>query len=793
MEQWIMDARYAARRLRHRPLYAILAVLTLALGVGGTAAIFGITRAVLLEPLPYSHPEGVAVFWSPGDWNQQEYAFLRGNTPGMSAIAQTLPRAMTLELNNEPARLVPAVSTSHELFDILGVNPAIGRNFTSTDDVLGAAPVAIISDGLWHELGGTPSLLGSRIRLDGRFYTVIGVMPRGFWYPTPAERVWIPEPLQAEQRVGNYTLVGRVAPGMSLDNFSGPLAALTKQLGERFTYPPQWDKTRNASIKSAEEVSIRPLRPALIATLVAMAMILIIASANVAALMLGQIEGRTTELAVRSALGADRRRLTNQLIAESLLLGALAGVAGIAVATAAFHLIVTALPLGAWAESATLDWRVFAAAMVVSIGISLIISLFPVMGMNRRQLQGKLAAGRTSGVSGKMSLERWLVITEVAVAVLMAAGAGVLARSVARLYAIDPGFKTHGVGAISLVLPADLRDADRKRIVADLVEVARRVPGVASAGMVQFPPIRAPAWNSGLTVEGHPDLPSTTTMIRVITPGYFETMGVPVTSGRALATADISADSTAGRVVIVNRALADKFFPGVDPVGHWVSSGFADDQLRIIGVVENVKEGFLTGESPTVRYLPYTVLSFTSQTQTLMFKVTGNQDPVTLLGSVRRAITAAQPRVAIQQASTMDEELARAVGPVKQIMSLVTALTGLALLLGAIGIYGVMSHFVLRRRREWGIRMALGLKPTKVISSVLNNGLVLVGIGIGLGLVAFLFLGRLLAPLIYGVGAADPLAIALAALALLVVGLLGALVPAARASRTDPAAVLREY
>lgn len=792
MEHWIMDARYAARRLLSRPLYAGLAILTLALGVGGTAAGFGVARAVLFNPLPYDHPEGVALFWNPLDWNQSEFNHLRGRTPGFSEIAQWRPHALTLEQGDGPARLVPGIFSSHELFSVLGVPPMLGRSFEPTDDVQGAATVAVISYGLWQELGASNNVVGSLIRLDGQSYSVIGVMPAGFWFPSPAERVWVPEQLVPDERVGNFALLGRVAPGNSLTDMAGPLTAIARMLNEQFTYNPQWDKTKNPTLQSAEEASIRPLRPAIVATLVAMAMILLIACANVAALMLGQVEGRAVELAVRSALGADRKRLTSQLIAEALILGLAAGAAGALVAVGAFNLLVRALPLGAWSETAALDWRVFLVAISIAIGAALAISLVPVLSLWRGRLRGTLGGGRTDGVVGKqVRLESVLVVCEVAVAVLMAAGAGVLTRSVAKLYAIDPGIKSAGVGVVDLVLPSDLNDADRKRLVADLTARVATVPGIASTGLVQQLPLRGPAWNFGIQVQGKPDLPSTTTLMRIVSPGYFETMGIGLSSGRTVAETDL-AGGIDRPVAVINEALAKKYFEREDPVGRWVSTGATDRGARVIGIAKDVSEGFLTGANAPVRYLPYTAFPFTAQSLSLVYRTVNDRDPVPSLEAVRRAIHETSPRVAIAQSTSMDNEVARAVGPVRQIMSLVSLLTGLALLLGAIGIYGVMSHFVSRRKRDWGIRIALGQRPNQVVTTVVRHGAALVAVGVGIGLLSFLGAGRLLRPLIYGIGAADPASIAMAAAALMLVGVFAAWLPAARAGRTDPAIVLRE-
>ncbi|RPJ76891.1 MAG: FtsX-like permease family protein, partial [Acidobacteria bacterium] len=328
MESWIMDLRYSARRLLSRPNYTVLAVLTLALGVGGTAATFSIVRTLLLDPLPVAHEEQVGVLWFDGSWTQQEFLHFRPTFPGFQAMAAYMHGDQTLDQPGQPLRLVRGITVSAELFDVLGARAFLGRTFQAGDDVQGEAPAAVISYGLWQELGGDRSLVGRQLRLGGTARTVVGVMPPGFWFPSPTIRVWTAASLNPEDRVGNWTLVGRVAPGASVERMEGPLQALAAALGRRFTYGPQWDKTRSPAITPLREFLVGDVRTALLATLAAMGLILLIACVNVAALMLGQLNGRGTELAVRTALGAGRQRLVQQLVLESLLVGALAGAAG---------------------------------------------------------------------------------------------------------------------------------------------------------------------------------------------------------------------------------------------------------------------------------------------------------------------------------------------------------------------------------------------------------------------------------------------------------------------------------
>ncbi|MFI5246319.1 MAG: FtsX-like permease family protein, partial [Gemmatimonadales bacterium] len=524
-------------------------------------------------------------------------------------------------------------------------------------------------------------------------------------------------------------------------------------------------------------------------------MILLISCANVAALMLGQVEGRTTELSVRSALGATRRRIVNQLFAEALVLGACAGGVGALLAAVSFRWLRGELGLGAWAETASLDWRMFAAALAVAVGSALAISLAPVISLWRGRLRGSLGAARTSGIDAKgIRLENMLVIVEVALAVLMTAGAGLLVRSVDKLYAINPGIETRGVGIVDVMLPADLTNDRRMFAIRDMTAALRGVPGVASAAAVQRLPLRGDAWNSFVEIPGKPDLARSSTFVRMISDGYLETMGIRLIRGRSFTSSDmlLTPADTAGGVVLINESFAKKYFAGEDPIGRIVNTGFGTGVGRIVGLVGDVSEGSLTDPPAPVRYVPYPYFTFMAPGQTIAYRVESGRKPESILPGVRAAIRQAVPRAAIQETTTMDEVLARAVGPVRQIMTLVALLTSLALLLGAVGIYGVMAHFVSRRKRDWGIRIALGLSPSRVLAGVVGRGAALVVVGIACGLASFAVLARFLSSLIYGVGRGDPVALGAAIVGLLLVGIVASLVPALRASGTDPAIVLRE-
>ena len=378
---------------------------------------------------------------------------------------------MILREGDQPARLVRGVTASSELFDVLGMRPLLGRGFRAGDDVPGAEPVAVLSFGLWQAAGGTQSVLGTRVMLDGTPRTVIGVMPRGFWFPDPSVRIWTPVALSPESPSWNSTLVGRVAPGHDVRAMDAPVAQLTAMLDERFDYPAQWDKTKDARITPLADDLTGDMRPALLATLGAMALILLIACANVAALMLGQVGARSTELAVRSALGASRRRLTQPLILEALLIATAAGALGAGLARVGFPLLARALPLGTWVESAVPDWRVFASAMAIAIAAALLVVLVPAVSLYCGDLRGVLSRARTAGIEGRGGrLENGLVIAEVALAVMIAAGATLLVRSVANMYAVDPGVRVEGVAVVDVIIGGRLTQGQREQTLGELTE-----------------------------------------------------------------------------------------------------------------------------------------------------------------------------------------------------------------------------------------------------------------------------------------------------------------------------------
>ena len=789
LDQVVQDGRFAVRVLRRRPMYALLSALTLALGVGGTASVYGVVRRVLFEPLPFAHEREVAVFWKKTDWTHEEYLYIRGRVPGFSQVALFRRHDVIVREGDGPARLVRAVSASAELFDVLGVGTLLGRTFRAGDDASGAEPVAILSFGLWREMGGNPSIIGTRVTLDGTRRTVIGVMPPGVWFPDPAVRIWMPESLRPESRNFNSTLVGRVTANHDVRAMDAPVAQLAAMVGERFDYPPQWDKRQNPHVTPIRDDLVGPMRPALFATLGAMALILLIGCANVAALLLGQVDARSAEFAVRAALGARKQRLVQQLLVEVLLVATGAGVLGALLAWIGFSIVTDVLPLGSWAESATPDWRVFASALSITMAAALLVMLIPTISLCRSDLQRVLSRVRTAGIYGRGGrLENGLVIVQVGLAVMIAAGAALLARSVANLYAVDPGVRTNGVAVADVVLRGGGTRERREQTLTELLTALRDVPGVQSVGVAQQLPLRGGGYRLGLRLPERPELNELATEYRIVTPGYLESIGIGLRRGRLIGSAD-RRDSE--RVVVINEALAQEYFAGVDPIGKLVA-GDADSPSRIVGVVANAAEKSLPDRAEPVRYVALAQMPWMDEALSIVLRAVPGIDEISLLDPARQTIARIAPGAALQQTTTMRHVLDTAIGPARQVVVLLSLMTALSLILGAIGVYGVTTHYAARRRRDWAIRMALGLPGARVISHVVSHAALLVTAGIVIGVAGAAMLTRLLSSFLYGVSTLDPIAFVTAGMALLAVGIAAAALPAWRAGMAAPLTALRE-
>lgn len=791
------DLRVALRQLWRRPAFTLLGVGTLALGVGATVALSSVVMGLLVRPLPVSDEARLQVFWSDFNWRGAEFDFVKERQRAFSGLAAYSNEGYTLRVNDQSS-LVLATVGSAELFDVLGATPLMGRAFRPGDDRPGAAPITVVSHGFWQqELGGDPGVIGRRIEIDGAPVEVVGVMPRGFYFPSPMFRIWRPLMLDpsADAYAGNgwLVLVGRERAGLSRGELTADVQAIAQALGTRFTYPDAWDKTRNAAVTPLRDYTRGAIRPAVLLLQAAVLLVLAIACANVAALVLARTTDRTEELALRTALGAGRGRLVRQIVTESIVLSSLAGALGAGLAAAGFRTLVARLPLADGLEDTlAVDWTLLAAAVGLSLVVGVVVALAPVRALVRGDLQGPSRERSTGGIApaGPRRVHNALVAAEVALAVLLVAGAAMFTRSVNRLYAIDPGFDAVDVAAMDLVAPTRvMAAAERAAFFQQVTERVAAVPGVAAAGLVTRLPLRDGGWQGTVTIEDRPDLGDgrePNALFRIISPGYFRAMGITVGQGRAFEPSD---GGGAPAVGIVSASFAERMWPGRDPLGRRVQHTF-DEEARwvtVVGVAEETRMTRMTGDNPFVLYVPVAQAQ-APEGPVLVVKGAGAAPP---LPAVRAAVREIDGRVAIGRITTLDVVVAGAVAEPLRLRFFLSVLGALALVIGAVGIYSVVSYSVTRRRAEFGVRLALGASPRRILADVIGGGLLPVAAGVGAGVAGALALGSTIGRFLYGVTPVDAVSLVAAALALLSAGALAAAVPAVRAGRTDPVKALR--
>ena len=503
------DLRVALRQLRRRPLYTLLGVGTLALGIGATVALSSVVLGLLVRPMPVADDARLQVFWSDFNWRGVEFDYVKERQQAFSGLAAYSLEGYTLAVNDQSATVVATVGSA-ELFDVLGATALLGRTFRAGEDRPGAAPVAVVSHGFWQqELGGDPAVIGRRIDIDGEPVEVVGVMPRGFYFPSPQSRIWRPLMLDPAtdlyQGNGWLVLVGRERPGLSRAALDADVQAIARALGERFEYPEAWDKTRGAHVTSLRDYTMGAVRPAVLLLQTAVLLVLAIACANVAALVLARTTDRAEELALRAALGAGRGRLVRQIVTESVAMSALAGALGALVAVGGFGALVARLPLAdGLDDTLTVDWTLFVLAIGLSIAVGVVVALAPVRALIGGELRTPGKERSTGGVaaSGPRRVHGVLVAVEVALAVLLVAGAAMFTRSVQRLYAIDTGFAAANVAAIDVVAPTRIMPpAARAAFLQQLVDRAAALPGVQAAGLITRLPLRDNGWQGTMTIE----------------------------------------------------------------------------------------------------------------------------------------------------------------------------------------------------------------------------------------------------------------------------------------------------
>ena len=800
------DATLGVRQLRRSPGFALVATVTLALGIGATTAVFAVVDAVMLRPLPFARSEELVLMRRerPGsaalvETTYPEYRDLRDGArsfSGLAAVPSALqPSVWTDGTANEP---VAAVVASGNLFDVLGAPPMLGRALSPDDDRRGAAPVIVLGYGVWmRKFGGERSALGQRVELSGTRFTVVGVMPKGFEYPRGSE-AWIAlvpaiDSLVDNRQIAFLNVVGRVRPGVSADAARQEVGRLLAQSAAAAGLPSAATMAPRL-IPIADEL-LGDARRGMAVLLAAAGLVLLVACANVANLLLARAATREGELALRTALGADRARLVRQLLVEAAVIAVVGAIVGLTACIAGRGAIGSLIPADLYrASSVDIDVRIAAFTAALMIGTTLLFGVLPALRGTRVAPGAVLraASGRTTGSGSSRRTQRTLVAAEVALAVLLLIGGGVLVRSFARLSAAPLGFDRRHALTAELFLPDGKYDAVKTRaFYRDAVARVSQLPGVTAAAGVLLRPLAGPdGFDYPLSLEGmDADTQRQQPLVNyeAVTPAYFRAAGIPMVQGRALSDAD---DEKAPRVVVVSAATARRFWPIASPIGKRLKWGSPDSPapwVEVVGVVGAARYRDPRVESLDV-YVPYTQSPW--KLNHLVVRAAG--DPAALAAALRRAVAEVDPEARAVQVATVDELASAALRQPRFQVTLVGTFAGLALLLGAVGIFGVVSFTTARRTRELGVRMALGARASHVQWLVVGETLRTVGVGVVVGVIAAAGGARLLRSLIYGVSATDPATFVAVPVVMVAVAVIAAAIPARRASRVDPVSVLRE-
>ena len=812
LDTTVQDLRFGARALRRNPGFAAIAVLTLALGIGANAAIFSVVNAVLLEPLPWSEPDRAVMIWS--KWVAFDKTWVatgevvdyRRRASTLSEVAAWGDGQVNLTGDGEPER-VAAGNVSANLFPTLGVAPLLGRTFTAREDLPNGPSLVVLSHSLWsRRYAADPNIAGRTIQINGRAYEVTGVMPPDFVLPTDYQnpspsQLWLPlqmDPASMDHGSHGFYAAARLKPGATVQQAAEELHGIAVAMTNEGLYPRPMKF--DTVVLSLEDEVVGSVRPAIWLLFAAVAFLLLIACANVANLLLARAEGRQREIAVRAALGASGLRVMRQLLTESLVLTGVATVLGLALAFAGVRFVAWWNPASVpRVAGVRLDMTVLVFTAIVAVMTSIVFSLAPALRALRIDLTESLKDGAQGASSGgaRQRFRSGLVVFEMALAVVLLVGAGLMLRSLWSLQHVPLGLDPSRVLTMRLSLPQSSYGSPEQVVdfFSRLLDNVRSLPGVASAGAVRALPLGSTIGDFGLRVEGYTPTPGTGAKgdWQIATPGYLEAMGERVVRGRGI-TADDKTDTML--VALINEEMARRYWAGRDPIGGrlQIGGGAANRPfVTVVGIVADVRHNGITEGVKEKFYVPHTQWhkSIGNPIRGMTLVVKAQADPNRLVAPVRQAIRSLDPNLPVADIRTMDDVVAATMSAPRFTGMLLGVFAGLALILSAIGIYGVLSYVVSRRTREIGIRVAIGAGRGQVLKLVLGSGVALALVGIAIGLAAAAMFSKAMSTLLHDVKPLDPPTFIAVALSLTAVAIAASLVPAWRATRVDPVRALK--
>jgi putative ABC transport system permease protein len=803
------DLKFAVRMLRKNPAFTAVAVLTLALGIGANTAIFSVINTVLLQPLPYKEPGRIISLTqmdlrthaSGALMSYTKYTQIKEQNKTLESLGGYYSLTLSLVTEREP-EAVNGARASIDFFRVLGVLPARGRTFLPEEEQDGGPDVAVISDGFWHShFAGDPAALGKPLVLDGKNATIVGILPASFHFPMefPEPDVWLPRPSEmilltpAQIRGGAsyFNMIARLRPGETLQHARAEFDAINASYKQQFG--SNADATRfGIFAQTLEDSLVGDLRPSLLVLLAAVGFVLLIACANVANLLLARATAREREIAVRKALGASGGRLVRQLLSESILLSVCGGALGVVLAAALLPAVRSISP-GAVPRLAEvrIDGLVLIFSLLLCLITGTVFGLIPALQTSKRDLHATLKEGGRGASEGgsRGRFRAALVVGEIGIALVLMTGAGLLMQSFSQLMHVNPGFSPKNLMAFPMTLPPTRYSQPelQAQFYRQVLEHVRAMPEVQSAGITSYLPLGGGmrfvfVCPEGRVCEGIGKDP--TIAARQVSAGYFETVRTPLLSGRTIEEKDIAGVSP---VVVINETAAKHFFPGQNPIGKHLANSRDMVQREIVGVVADVKFRALNGADTEEMYLPMAQVPW--PTTTLLVRSEANSQA--LVSAVRAKIAEIDPNLPVAGISSMEQVVGASVAQPKLTMQFAGIFAGFALLLAAIGIYGVMAYSVTARNQEMGIRVALGARPADILRLVVGQGMRMTLIGVALGIVVSLALTRLLASLLFRVEATDPVVFSAAALVLVGAAFAACYLPARRATRVDPIVVLR--